>query len=53
MSEMCLWLPMRWGRTESQVLLRGEACGCCCGDISNADDDDNTADALQTMMTAS
>ena len=53
MSEMCLWLPMRWGRIESQLLLRGEACGCCCGDISTADDDDSTADALQTMMTAS
>ena len=52
MSEMCLWLPMRWGRIESQLLLRGEACGCCCGDISTADDDDSTADALQTMMTA-
>ena len=43
---------MRWGRIESQLLLRGEACGCCCGDISTADDDDSTADALQTMMTA-
>jgi hypothetical protein len=50
MSEMCLWLPMRWGRIESQLLLRGEDCGCCCGDGSTADDDGSTADGIMRWL---
>ena len=50
MSEMCLWLSMRWGRIESQLLLRGKVCGCCCGDISTADDDGSTADSMMRWL---
>ena len=47
---MCLWLLMRWGRIESQLLLRGEACGCCCGDGSTANDDGSTADGMMRWL---
>ena len=50
MSEVGLWLLMRWGRIESQLLLRGEACGCCCGDGSTADDDGSTADSMMRWL---
>ena len=48
---MCLWLLMRWvGRIESQLLLREEACGCCCGDGSTVDDDGSTADSMMRWL---
>ena len=50
MNETCLWLLMRWGRIESQLLLRGEACGCCCGDGSTADDDGSPADGIMRWL---
>ena len=42
------------GRIESQLLLRGEACGCCCGDGSTADDDGSSdaSNRLQAVRTA-
>ena len=51
MSEICQWLLMRWeDRIESQLLLRGEACGCCCGDGSTADDDGSPADGIMRWL---
>ena len=38
------------GRIESKLLLRGEACGCCCGDGSTADDDGSTADGMMRWL---
>ena len=38
------------GRIESQLLLRGEACGCCGGDGSTEDDDGSTADSMMRWL---